>query len=413
MWWPSCFGWQEKANSDDASASSSASCDPSSATTPPPAAKEEDEAVLASRAFCRALTMLSFDAAYLAWTQGVPIDLLRAGGSALKLLFEAAHTGGGTRRSHLAIPPAPVALQDLDIPQLDFAKLLQLHGLDYPASPVAQSPRKASSRGALAKEGERLSSGKDLGQVSMEESYVDAGREAAGMPEAQSLAVGPKTPSKGSSDSSTSTSIGSDLASNRQKSSAAPSGRHQSRSSSATPTASPLPPDKGLVKPAVASGGLEFLRTRGKLANRPQGSSDGESAKTPTASPVRSGTASPRDLGARSSTASPASSGSKQRMMAAESTGRSTTPSTPTPLSRPPVQPRTASGTVIFNGIEIGGDSSSRRSGRGDGGAGRGEARSAVGESTTPVRASRGEGRSKGMTRKEKEAAADEEWDVV
>lgn len=397
--WSRASVWQEKGKPTDADGSNTASTDPSSTVAVVPGVKEEDEAVVASRTFCRALTMLSFDAAYLAWTQGVPIDLLRAGGNALKLLFEAAHAGGGIRRSHLAIPPAPVALQDLDIPQLDFSKLLQLHGLDHPSAAATPSPKKATSRESPM---EQANSEQKLS--SMEESYVDAGREVAGMAEAKTLAARPEiSPSKSRNSSSINPERTVATSDQRPKtSSAAPSGRHHSRGSSAVPTGSPLPSDKGVVKPAVSSGGLEFLRQRGKMANLPQGPSDGETSRPSTASRLNPGTPPPKES-TRSGTSSPAS-GLKQRSSPGSTTpAKSTPPATPTPLSRPPIQARTSSGAVIFNGKEIVGDSSRRGSPR---------PTTDAGGRSSPLRTPREKTSSKVIRRKEKESG-DEEWDVV
>jgi hypothetical protein len=56
--------------------------------------KKSDTALASARDFCRALVMLAYNAAYFAWTQGVQIDLVKAGGSTLRLLYEAAHAVG-------------------------------------------------------------------------------------------------------------------------------------------------------------------------------------------------------------------------------------------------------------------------------------------------------------------------------
>lgn len=56
--------------------------------------KRGDTALASARDFCRALSMLAYNAAYFAWSQGVQIDLVKAGGSTLRLLYEAAHAVG-------------------------------------------------------------------------------------------------------------------------------------------------------------------------------------------------------------------------------------------------------------------------------------------------------------------------------
>lgn len=56
--------------------------------------KRSETGASSAQDFCRALIMLAYNAAYFAWTQGVQIDLVKAGGSTLRLLYEAARAVG-------------------------------------------------------------------------------------------------------------------------------------------------------------------------------------------------------------------------------------------------------------------------------------------------------------------------------
>ncbi|CAO1617581.1 unnamed protein product [Parajaminaea phylloscopi] len=163
--------------------------------------RKEDPSVVSARAFCRSLTMLAFDAAYLAWTQGATVDLVSAGNSTLRLIYKACEPSTKGHRSHGALHPSSDALGDFAFPVLDFSKLLQLHetsssmlgnkpaSASTPAkmksaalrSDSAQTPRQTSSKPGPASGSPSAArdSALDLQLSRLDESYVDAGQAAA------------------------------------------------------------------------------------------------------------------------------------------------------------------------------------------------------------------------------------------
>jgi urease gamma subunit len=118
----------------------------------------EDAANLEGKRFCYALTMLSYDVAYLAHLQGVKIDLVMAAGSVLRLLSKAMQSPDLGKRSHTAHQSSHNA-SHVQFAAIDFAQLLQIH--------------EPGSRHTIDSLGKHSSS-----KTIMEGSYVDA-RKAA------------------------------------------------------------------------------------------------------------------------------------------------------------------------------------------------------------------------------------------
>lgn len=86
-----------------------------------------DEGVLSlTLEFNTAMSMLAYNVAYLAHIEGVPVDLLGAAGSPLRLLSKAVGSGKLGRRAHTT-HFADHCVPNLVFAQLDFAQLLQIH----------------------------------------------------------------------------------------------------------------------------------------------------------------------------------------------------------------------------------------------------------------------------------------------
>lgn len=179
-----------RAGGEEASTAAEAPESPSSQPPQQPA-PPSSTALSSAQTFCRALIMLAFNAAYLAWTQGATVDLIAAGGSTLKLLAEAAAAPASSAKSHTEGPLR--SLGDFTFPALDFSKLLQLHEL---GNEQQQQQRGGTSAGSAAKSKGSAGAGgpspsrptsKQQQQPAavttklpgIEESYIDAGQAAA------------------------------------------------------------------------------------------------------------------------------------------------------------------------------------------------------------------------------------------
>lgn len=227
----------------------------------------ESEATTAAKSFCRSLILLAYDAAYFAWTQGLDVDLIRAGGSSLKLLHEATYSPAHSRKSHLTVHPKKSQLQDFSFPALDFAKLLQLHEAHgavtsatpgLPTARLATQPHKETPAPDKDVNRERTST-KKAPPSAIEASYVDAGQAAASMLAGHATEQPQGTPQQRKTPSSDPKSLPTTKAVSRQaqavsSKSAAPLGRYQARGT--TPVA------------PLKTGGLEFLRERGARVAR-------------------------------------------------------------------------------------------------------------------------------------------------
>ena len=86
----------------------------------------EDARTLGVRRFYSALTMFSYNVAYLAHLQGIKVDLVLAAGSILRQLSKALQSPDLGKQSH-AIHHTPSNISDLQFPSVDFAQLLQVH----------------------------------------------------------------------------------------------------------------------------------------------------------------------------------------------------------------------------------------------------------------------------------------------
>ncbi|PWN24081.1 hypothetical protein BCV69DRAFT_279981 [Microstroma glucosiphilum] len=374
--------------------------------------RKVDTALASARDFCRALVMLAYNAAYFAWSQGVQIDLVKAGGSTLRLLYEAAHAVG-TKRSHLAVPPSSTALHDFTFPTLDFSKLLQLHELhDGTATPPGGTGGTPSSPSSSSSASRRSASATIASRPLMEESYVDAGQVAASLLNLDAQPVERKESRSGAARSKggqASTSIASPSSNTTPlRSSGAPADRRTTAASKAGSTMTTTGTTMNHVASSPVS--LDFLRQRGqKEAARASGSgsTSGTGAVrssiatgTPSTSTSRPrvDSAGQRDLPLGAGVGAGAGAGGNEKLRdgSAESRNRSSqsraidsgrskvssssssarkgdNASTPSRASGSDLVPASASapasvpasaGTVIFNGKEIGSSRSGRRKGK-------------------------------------------------
>lgn len=120
----------------------------------------KDSATLNGKRFCSALTMLSYDVAYLAHLQDVKVDLVMAAGSTLRLLSKAIQSTELGKKSHTSHRPSS-NIATLQFAAIDFAQLLQVHEPGF------------SSGSNNSVTGEQLNN-----KAIMEGSYVDAKKAA-------------------------------------------------------------------------------------------------------------------------------------------------------------------------------------------------------------------------------------------
>ncbi|PWN26929.1 hypothetical protein BDZ90DRAFT_261179 [Jaminaea rosea] len=369
---------QEGGEGDEGASAPAASTTPSTTTAP------SSSALTSAQTFCRALIMLAYDAAYLAWTQGAPVDLIAAGGSTLKLMAAAAGggTGSGKIQSHA---DGPRALGDFTFPALDFAKLLQLHELggsaaEQRASAVSPTAKSKASSGVGGSAGPpSRSTTKTTASAlkpGLEDSYIDAGQAAASiLDDKQSR----RPPAGGLTSTSSSSS-------QHQPASAAK--RQPSKSSAAA------------AKPQLPPSNLSSLRQRGQDVAR-----QGRQAPLPVAeSGIFVSKSSPLS-GKKAPTAASKAAPSTQRPSKVKGPNS----------SRPavPEQSRTTSsgsngggGTVTFNGQQIALGTTDSSSGEED----EARPRKRSGRREAGHRATSGGGSG---ARKEKTATAEDDWDVV
>lgn len=336
--------------------------------------------------FQLALTMLSYNAAYLCWRTQLhgdpPVDLLRAGGPILELLWRlvpvpVAVSGRG-RQGTSTGPTASAAGDSGDLfpltPPVEFSKLVQLHGIGVGSSsaPAAghQTHHRQRRPGTAAT--------KALSRI--DESYVDAGRvdeaEVQGDTETDVDVDGASTPTRTSQrqhridesyiDAATD-AASVILRSNKSKAinGDGTGGGTSGGSRPAPGSARPVVHNKKV--PGAASGSsndgnsaransvatsstatptapittLEFLRQRGQKARRDAGGGPNVSAQT-VSTPSTSKTPLPSPAKASGGVASGSGSGSVRVPPSAQTQKPSPTSSTPS-----------RAGVVIFNGKEI------------------------------------------------------------
>lgn len=266
---------------------------PASSSSSEKTGRREDIEVVAARSFCRALIMLAFNASYLAWTQGVKINLVTAGGSTLRLLVEAAQSKSTEKKAHTTLFSPTETLQDFTFPTLEFSKLLQLHE----PQATQNSPHNKSAKTSVRSEttsrspgagrlqnvpalplAQSSSKGKGSGEkgethTSMEESYVDAAQAAASIIDVKGHRKDDVSKPSTSSSKRDRGVVGSSTSLISSRRSGAPSGRQVVAPVPSKSEAFNARLDRTYRQKLPAPTNLDFLRRRGEKAAQEAGQS--------------------------------------------------------------------------------------------------------------------------------------------
>ncbi|PWN35462.1 uncharacterized protein FA14DRAFT_189427 [Meira miltonrushii] len=153
-----------------------------SADMPVPRKEGVDEkTAAATKQFCTALTMLTYDVAYLAHQEGVQVDIVNAAGSILRLLHRTVNSPKAGWKAHATLNKEH-RLDDLTFTELDFPQLAQVIEAGGTHSRIKQGASKSTSTYTKGRESQKSAASKTATSSNTKEiidgSYIDA-RQAA------------------------------------------------------------------------------------------------------------------------------------------------------------------------------------------------------------------------------------------
>ncbi|MCO5598748.1 hypothetical protein L7F22_052846 [Adiantum nelumboides] len=141
----------------------------------------DEKTAAATKQFCTALTMLTYDVAYLAHQEGVQVDILNAAGSILRLLHRTVNSSKAGWKAHVTLNKE-YRLDDLTFTELDFPQLAQVIEAGGTHSRTKQGGSKSNSTSTKGRDNQKTISTKTVTSSNTNEildgSYIDA-RQAA------------------------------------------------------------------------------------------------------------------------------------------------------------------------------------------------------------------------------------------
>lgn len=141
----------------------------------------DEKTAAATKQFCTALTMLTYDVAYLAHQEGVQVDIVNAAGSVLRLLHRTVNSSEAGWKAHATLNKE-YRLDDLTFTELDFPQLAQVIEAGGTHSRTKQGASKSTSTSTKGRDSQKTISSKNATSSNTKEiidgSYIDA-RQAA------------------------------------------------------------------------------------------------------------------------------------------------------------------------------------------------------------------------------------------
>lgn len=143
----------------------------------------DEKTAAATKQFCTALTMLTYDVAYLAHQEGVQIDIVNAAGSILRILHRTVHSPKAGWKAHVS-SNSNFRIDDLTFTELDFPQLAQTIEAGSVHSRTKQNIARSNATSIKGKDSQKWtkaatsSNNKDENAIMLDGSYIDA-RQAA------------------------------------------------------------------------------------------------------------------------------------------------------------------------------------------------------------------------------------------